>query len=78
MEEMQISKFKATCLAVLARVGKTGNPILVTRFGRPVAQIVPPPPERAGSWLGAMRGRGRIHGDLVTPASELADWEALG
>ena len=76
VEEMQISKFKATCLAVLARVGKTGNPILVTRFGKPVAQIVPPP-DRSGSWLGAMRGRGRIHGDLVAPASELADWEAL-
>ena len=77
MEEMQISKFKATCLAVLARVGKTGNPILVTRFGKPVAQIVPPPPDRSGGWLGAMRDRGRIHGDLVAPASELTDWEAL-
>ena len=78
MEKMQISKFKATCLAVLDRVGKTGNPILVTRFGKPVAQIVPPPPDRSGSWLGAMRGRGRINGDLVAPASDLADWEAFG
>ena len=74
---MQISKFKATCLAVLARVGKTGNPILVTRFGKPVAQIVPPPPERSGCWLGSMRGRGRIRGDFVAPASDLADWAAL-
>lgn len=78
MEEMQISKFKATCLAVLARVGRTGNPILVTRFGKPVAQIVPPPPDPSGSWLGAMRDRGRIHGDIVAPASEPADWDALG
>ena len=78
MEEMQISRFKATCLAVLARVGRTGNPILVTRFGKPVAQIVPPPPDRSGSWLGAMRGRGRVHGDLVAPVSDLSDWEVLG
>ncbi len=77
MEEIQISKFKATCLAVLARVGETGNPILVTRFGKPVAQVVPPPPNCSGSWLGAMRDRGRIHGDLVAPVSELSDWEAL-
>ena len=75
---MQISKFKTTCLAVLDRVGKTGNPILITRFGKPVAQIVPPPPGPSGSWLGAMQDRGRIHGDLVAPASDLADWEVLG
>ena len=34
MEEVQISKFKATCLAVLDRVGKTRVPVLVTRFGK--------------------------------------------
>ena len=32
IEEMQISTFKATCLAVLERVGKTGQPVLVTRY----------------------------------------------
>ena len=38
MEEIQISKFKATCLAVLDRVGKTRKPLLVTpvrQAGRP-------------------------------------------
>ena len=39
---MPISKFKATCLAVLERVRKTGEPVLVTRFGHPVAEIVAP------------------------------------
>ena len=42
MEEMAISKFKATCLAVLERVRKTGEPVLVTRFGHPIAEIVAP------------------------------------
>ena len=42
MEEIAISKFKATCLAVLEKVRKTGKPILVTRFGQPVAEVVPP------------------------------------
>src|SRR5207302_1891342 len=39
MEEMAISKFKATCLAVLERVRKTKKPILVTRFGEPIAEV---------------------------------------
>ena len=42
MEEIAISKFKATCLAVLERVRKTGKPVVVTRFGQPIAQISPP------------------------------------
>jgi prevent-host-death family protein len=37
MDEIAISKFKATCLAVLERVRKTHRPIRVTRFGEPVA-----------------------------------------
>src|SRR5277367_925963 len=43
VEEIAISKFKATCLAVLEKVRKTGKPILVTRFGQPLAEVVPPP-----------------------------------
>lgn len=44
MEEIAISKFKATCLAVLERVRRTNQPIRVTRFGKPVAEIIPPSP----------------------------------
>ena len=76
MDEIKISEFKATCLAVLARVGETGRPILVTRRGNPVAQIVPPPRD-AADWLGAMRDRGAIKGDLVEPCGSLEDWEVL-
>ncbi len=78
VEEIAISKFKATCLAVLERVRKTGKPILVTRFGEPVAEIVPPPlPERPKSWLGSLKGTARIVGDIVSPASDEEDWEVL-
>jgi antitoxin (DNA-binding transcriptional repressor) of toxin-antitoxin stability system len=59
-------------------VGKTRKPVLVTRFGKPVAQIVPPPPpERREDWFDSMKGRGQIMGDIITPASDLSDWEVL-
>ena len=78
MEEIQISTFKATCLAVLERVGKTQVPVLVTRFGKPVAQIVPPPPAAPEEgWLGCMRDHTTIVGDIVSPASDPSDWEVL-
>ena len=77
MEEIQISKFKVTCLAVLDRVCRTGQPVLITRFGKPVAEIIPPTKAPSDAWLGAMRRQGAIIGDLVEPAATPGDWEVL-
>jgi prevent-host-death family protein len=78
METMAISEFKAKCLAVLERVRRSKKPILVTRFGKPVAEIVPPSaPPRPDHWLGSMRLSGRIVGDIVSPVVEESEWEAL-
>jgi antitoxin (DNA-binding transcriptional repressor) of toxin-antitoxin stability system len=75
MDEMAVSKFKATCLAALERVRRTGRPLRVTRFGTPVADIVPPAPSRAKSGtLGVMRGRGRVAGDLTAPLDDV-EWD---
>jgi len=78
MEEIAISKFKATCLAVLERVRKTGKPILVTRFGQPMAEVVPPSITKPGERkLGTLRGTFDIVGDIVSPASDEDDREVL-
>jgi prevent-host-death family protein len=77
MEEIAISKFKATCLAVLERVRKTRTPVLITRFGQPVAQVVPPPAQPRKMKLGALKGTGRILGDIVSPAFDESEWEML-
>jgi len=77
-EVIPISAFKATCLAVLERVRQTGRRVIVTKHGEPIAEVVPPSPaSRAGDWLGSMRDRFRITGDIVAPASDEEDWEAL-
>jgi prevent-host-death family protein len=77
-EVVSASKFKETCLALLDKVKRTGHPILVTQQGEPIALISPPPPRKqAGSWLGSFKSKGRIIGDIVSPASDEKDWEAL-
>jgi prevent-host-death family protein len=77
MESIAISEFKATCLAVLERVRRTKKPVLITRFGQPVAEVVPPSvPPRPKSWIGSMAGTGKIVGDIVSPISKKRDWEA--
>lgn len=78
MEEVAISEFKAKCLALLERVRKTKKPIRVTRFGKPVAEVVPPGPTAdQADWLGSLADTMEILGDVVSPVIEETDWEAL-
>ena len=78
MEEVSITKLRATWPRVLERVRTTRKPVLVTRFGKPVAGIVPPPPPtRPKNWLGDMVGTGRIVGDIVGPVVDEEDWDVL-
>ena len=44
MKEIAISEFKAKCLGMLEQVRKTRKPIRITRFGKPVAEVIPPSP----------------------------------
>ena len=76
MQEIAISKFKATCLAVLERVRKTGEPVIVTRFGQPIARIEPPVQHVKRIKLGGGAGTLEILGDIVGPISDISDWEA--
>ena len=78
MEEIAISRFKVTCLSVLENVRKTHKPVRITRFGKPVAEVVPPSiAEATANWLGCMAGTATIVGDIVSPASDESDWDAL-
>ena len=77
MNTVAVGKFKQTCLRLLEDVRQTGKPLLITKRGKPIAQVTPPPRSLAGSWRGAMRGTGKIRGDIVAPASGADDWDAL-
>jgi prevent-host-death family protein len=76
VDTLPISRFKATCLAALERVHRTGRPLLVTKRGVPIAQVIPaPPPEVHGQTFGAMRGTVAELDDVVAPLPE-SDGEA--
>ena len=77
MREIPVSKFKATCLSVLADVRRTRTPVRVTRFGKPLADIVPAAAPNKKSWLGCMRGSLKIVGDIVGPIGAFDDWDAI-
>lgn len=76
MQTIQASKFKARCLALMDQVARTGETIVVTKNGKPVAELRPHRGPRAKSLIGLHTGRIRIQGDIVSPVG--ADlWAAL-
>ncbi len=62
-------EFKTHCLRLLDRVQKTGDTIIVTKRGRPVAKVVRVDDARRVS----LRGTVHVHGDIVGPI--LGGWE---
>ena len=77
MKVVAISEFKAKCLALLDQVQKTKKPLLITKFGKPIAQVGPPPPVEEKDWIGSMKDQFEILGDIVSPATDESDWEVL-
>jgi prevent-host-death family protein len=77
MRTIAAGEFKQRCLRLLDEVGASGEPIVITKRGRAVAALTPVGPEHHGDWRGAMEDRGQILGDLVAPATEPGEWDAL-
>jgi len=76
MKEVAISEFKAKCLALLEQVRRTRKPIRVTRFGKAVAEIVPPTVlQDRDAWIGSMKGSIEVLGDIIAPANDEDEWE---
>jgi prevent-host-death family protein len=78
MQEIAISEFKAKCLSLLDEVFKTRKPLRITRFGKPIAVVVPPTTVQGrDAWIGSMKDSMQILGDIVSPATDRDEWEAL-
>ena len=78
MQKIAISEFKAKCLALLEQVRATKKPLRITRFGKPVAEVIPPTAlEDRATWIGSMKDTMRITGDIVSPATDEDEWEVL-
>ncbi len=62
-------QFKAKCLGLLDRVQRTGESLVITKHGRPVASVTPVAPRVRRP----LRGSGTIVGDLMAPMG--GTWE---
>ena len=73
MPSLSVSEFKATCLAVLEDVKKHKKRVIITKRGKPIAEIVPY--EEATRSRIPLKDTVQFVGDIVSPVAE-KDWEA--
>jgi prevent-host-death family protein len=76
MRTVQASEFKARCLTLMNEVAATGESVLITKHGKPIAELKPHQAPRAKSFVGIDKGRIKILGDIIAPAYE-GEWDAL-
>jgi len=79
---MPAGEFKAKCLAVLDEVEQTGEPVLITKRGKPVARLAPaelPSRESPEAIFGCLRGLVSTSGtgDLTEPIIPIEEWDHL-
>ena len=74
MKQMPAGKFKAHCLSVMDDVSATGEPVIITKRGAPVAKLVPVTSKKE-DLFGFMAGEFRVVGDIESPVVSLEKWE---
>lgn len=71
---IKASEFKSKCLKLMDTVAQTGEELVITKNGEPIAKLVPYR-VRPESIFGIDRGSIRILGDIVKPLD--VEWEAM-
>lgn len=79
MRSMAVGEFKAKCLAVIENVNATGEPVLLTKRGKPVARVtsLEEHSSPSKSVLGRLKRLGKIHGDIVSSDYSDLQWERM-
>jgi prevent-host-death family protein len=76
VQTIKASEFKARCLALMDEVAKHGEPLIITKNGRPLVELRPYRAKGASAPFGIHRDKLTITGNLLEPV-EVESWEAL-
>jgi prevent-host-death family protein len=71
---IKASEFKAKCLALMDEVARTGTAVIITKNGKPVAELVPHRARKKNA-RGILKNRLFITGDIISPID--VEWDAL-
>ncbi len=73
-QTIKASEFKARCLALMDEVARTGERVVITKNGEPIADLVPHR-DKKRSPFGVWKGSVEIIGDIMSPID--VEWDAM-
>lgn len=74
MKTITATEFKAKCLQLLDEVQRSGQDLVISKRGKPVARVVAE--RQPKPWL-VLRGKGRYNGDPFEPVLPESEIDAL-
>jgi prevent-host-death family protein len=77
MKSIAVSEFKSHCLSLLEDVARTGEPILVTKRGKPFARVTASGNIAAACPQDTLRGSVLYEGDIISPVVPPEAWNAV-
>ena len=78
MKTMAAGNFKTHCLSVIDEVYEQHEEVIITKHGKPMARLVPLAQEKKKdprSIFGFALGKGKIVGDIISPAFSEDEWD---
>ena len=73
MKSIKAGEFKAKCLKLMDEVAETGQSIVITKNGTPVARLAPVT-LKPRTLFGALAGAVSVKGDIIAPVD--VEWDA--
>jgi len=77
MEEIQLFNFENNVCGIINSVINSHQPVMIRDKGKFLVKIVPISYPEQESWLGCMRGKGKITEDILSPAEDTDNWKVL-
>ncbi|HEY1731289.1 MAG TPA: type II toxin-antitoxin system prevent-host-death family antitoxin [Terriglobales bacterium] len=78
--QIAAGEFKAKCLGLIDEVNETGQALIITKRGKPLAKVIPFEHATVDSLFGRLKGIVEIVGDpddLIKPVFPLEDFDML-
>ncbi|MFW6388014.1 MAG: type II toxin-antitoxin system Phd/YefM family antitoxin [bacterium] len=77
MKQIGASDFKARCLALIDDVNATGSPVVITKRGQPVAELVRYSGVDTQFPQHTLRDSVSFYGDVEQPIIPSSDWDVV-
>lgn len=81
MQTIAAGEFKAKCLGLIDEVNATGDTVIITKRGKPMARLLPfeapAQKESPEAIFGCLRHMGTVTGDIVSSEFTEEEWERM-